>query len=207
MMPPDVRLKLMDDIAAHLASRGPREWETVRARWPEVSRATFFRLVKTFRDRPADPARLEEARRELAHRAAGEAEAGKAAAGSPLPAPPSPDWLAKNGDHGRGQLDLMGRLQRLFDDADRLRTFSLSPDGKGVRNPLYFVQSASLAEKLINTALRAWREVYDLQRTQDFYNAIIEEIAAESPDCAKRIMGRLARLDAEFGMTVGARVC
>jgi hypothetical protein len=199
MLAPELRLKILDDIANHLSRTGPRDWEAIRARWPDLSRATFFRLVKAVRGRPAAPDRLKEARRELEERAAAATSEGDGK-GSPLPMPPSADWLAKSGDVGRGQLDLMGQLRRLFDDAERLRTFSLSPDGKAVRNPLYFLQAASLSDKLVNTALRAWREIYDIQRMQNFYNAIIEEIAAESPDCAGRIMERLARINAEWGM-------
>jgi hypothetical protein len=71
---------------------------------------------------------------------------------------------------------------------------------------MFFGQSINIRDGLLNTALKATQTVHDLQRNQNFWDAVIEEIAAESPETARRIMVRLHRLNSELGMTFDARV-
>ncbi len=49
------------------------------------------------------------------------------------------------------------------------------------------------------------KEVADLTLRTNFSQAIVDEVAAESPDCAQRIMWRLKRLSDEYKASDTAR--
>ena len=52
----------------------------------------------------------------------------------------------------------------------------------------------------LETALRAAEAVWNLRRQQGFYDLVVQEIAAASPEVAQSIVERLAALDARTGM-------
>jgi hypothetical protein len=124
--------------------------------------------------------------------------------GEHLPAAPSPDYVGKPG--AAGNMDFMQRLESLYQDAETLRKFSMDDKTGRIKLPKYLTQSVSLRQKLLETALKAMQEVWDLRRMQAFYDSVLEEIAKESPEVAMRIMERLKKLNSEIGMTFEARM-
>lgn len=121
-----------------------------------------------------------------------------------LPAAPSPAYVDQKG--AAGNMDFMQRLESLYSDAEILRKFSMDEKTGRIKLPKYLTQSVSLRQKLLETALKAMQEVWDLRRMQAFYDAVLEEIAQESPETAMRIMERLKKLNSEIGMTFEARL-
>lgn len=124
--------------------------------------------------------------------------------GEHLPAAPSPSYVDKKG--AAGNMDFMQRLESLYDDAETLRKFSMDEKTGRIKLPKYLTQSVSLRQKLLETALKAMQEVWDLRRMQNFYDIVLENISQESPECAMRIMERLKKLNSEIGMTFEARL-
>lgn len=108
----------------------------------------------------------------------------------------------------------MAEIHALYADAKKLRAYSVSqgvdPDtGEAVekiKNPAAFDKSIVRRADLLETAIKAVQEVWDLRTMQAFYETIIEEIGKESPEAQQRIMRRLADLNARAGMTLSMRV-
>lgn len=168
----------------------------MRERYSDVPRSTWKRWMDQLCLSPAEVA-IREAKKAADH----------------MPAAPSPQYLAERPVEARRNLDFMARLEELYQEAEMLRDYSTgtATDAAGntfkkIKIPTYFAQSIKLRSDLLEGAVRTIQQVYDLQRMQRFYDVILEEIAAESPEVAQRITERLARLDAEIGMTVNARV-
>src|SRR5256885_889913 len=95
-----------------------------------------------------------------------------------LPMAPSPSYLAKNGEKGIGNLDILVKFHEIYADAELLREWSTieRPDGtRTIKNPMYFTQAINLRNAMLRTALEAARSIYDLQQVQRFWDAVIEE--------------------------------
>lgn len=135
--------------------------------------------------------------------------------GQHLPAAPSPAYIASSGQRGLRNLDILAGLQRAQADCDMLRDHSIKmvadPDTgeerEAIKNPLLFEKQISRRLNVMETALKAMNEVWNLRQMQAFYETVIEEIQAESPETARRIMLRLAKLNSRTGMTLaGSKV-
>jgi hypothetical protein len=157
-------------IRAHLRSHGPKGWATVRSRFTEVSDSTFWRSVRRIRAGPEALPSTGEARRRLA--------AHVTSAVGIRPAPTS----------RRPVLAL--QLQQLFDDVDLLRSFAMK-DGR-IKNPHLFNQAIVLRERAIVATVRCSEAVLQQEEAAGFFEALIDEVSAESPATARRIMVRLA---------------
>lgn len=168
----------------------------VRELYPDVPRATWKDWVDTASAGPMDIA-VEKAMKAAKH----------------LPVAPPPEYILEKPVEARQGIDFMARLEHLYADAELLRAWSMSSvttaDGKTsekIKVPTFFSQSIKLRSDLLETAVRTIQQFYDLRRMQRFYDTILEEISAESPEVALRITERLAKLDAESGMTIDARL-
>ena len=91
-------------------------------------------------------------------------------------------------------------MDLLLADADLLRSYALSTgqDGKlKVRVPRALVDAANMRRSLLQLALAQAEVAWSTERAATFYQTIIDEIGAESPDCQRRIMVRLQRVQGE----------
>lgn len=168
----------------------------MRERYSDIPRSTWKRWMDELCLSPMEVAKRE-AKGAAAH----------------LPAAPAPAYIAENPVEARRNIDFMSRLESLYEEAEMLRDYSVAKgqdaDGntvKKIKIPTYFAQSIKLRSDLLEGAVRTIQQVYDLQRMQRFYDSVLEEIAAESPEVALRITERLARLNGELGMTIDARI-
>jgi hypothetical protein len=168
--------------------------------------AANWRLVAEAKAKTSDPAIISGARRKLEERSARSTQEEKLeAVGACLPAAPSPAYIAKTGDVGMQNLDLLERFNQLWRDAEKLRDFSVTAEDK-VKNPIFFAASLNARDRLLRTALDVVREIHDLKRMEQFYQSVIDEVGKASPETAQAIMERLARLNERDGITFNARI-
>lgn len=215
--------KLRDGLNAvilqHLATHGPKNWGTLIERYcPHVlSEASFWRRVAQVKKRPTDAGTLQKAREQVIERMIGTvdvndeaaAAAGLAHVAKHVPATPSPAYIARSGQQGLMNIDVMEEINKVYADAVMLRDYSVvERDGQeAIKNPLIFEKSIARRNDLIETVLRVVERVWDLKMMQSFYDAIIEEIGQEAPHVQRRIMLRLAELNSKHGFTIaGARI-
>lgn len=222
---PKLKDAFIADVHRHLAAVGAKEWKTVLDAHPGIGVATKWRLIRETRGMAAPPGEIADARDRLvasvkkfptttrAQRAAKDLlDPDAVEIVDHLPAAPSPSYIAKNGDDGLRTIDFVAEIQTLYSDAKMLRAFGVKMKAdpatggqvEAIHNPNAFDKSIVRRANLLETAIRAVQEVWDLRTMQNFYETVIEEIGRESPAAQRRIMERLAALNARSGMTLGA---
>lgn len=100
----------------------------------------------------------------------------------------------------RRAINFWRMLDELEQDAQLMREFALSrtPDGKvKLRVPPALRDAHRMRCDLIRLALQQAEVAWSTERAATFYQTIIDEIGDESPDCQRRIMERLQRVQGE----------
>lgn len=218
-IPKERKQEVFAAIRAHLATHGPRKWKLFYERFPDIGVRTLAKWATQVRRELAENPHFTPAERQIIERMKGatverdvEARAnGTGQIARHLPAAPSPAYIAKNGERGLKNLDFVVEIQKLYRDAEMLRAYAVTmrkdADGneaEAIKNPMAFDRSIARRANLLETAIRAVQEIWDLRTMQQFYETVIEEIGAESPECQRRILERLAALNKRTGMTLSA---
>ncbi len=206
MITPEQRAQAEAAIAEHLRIVGPRQWQQVRARFPDVSDATWWRMVRRVRSAPPEPDAVRKARGRL--RRAG-LDKGQliAHAAAQLPDPEgslSPAQVAKEGARAFTSWDLLGAAQDLYRDAELLRDHAARKDEDGkvrIASPKTLAGSVRLRNDLLETCLKLLERAYEVERTRHFYEALVAEVSAESPAVIERIVARLTAINERMGFT------
>lgn len=191
-----LRQQAFIEISKLLAEGDEKGLSALRDKYHGVPKASWYRWIASCKELIGH---VDQKTQRLTESAAIALEAGEH-----LPAAPSPAYVDQKG--AAGNMDFLQRLESLYADAEILRRFSMDEKTGRIKLPKYLTQSVSLRQKLLETALKAMQEVWDLRRMQAFYDAVLEEIAQESPETAMRIMERLKKLNSEIGMTFEARL-
>lgn len=209
-----LRRQVRVDVEDHLFEHGPDGvTQEMVAKWiGETTKTCLKQMVESIVENdPPSPEILARARARIQARLAEtptlreqEARAnGTHAIAQHLPAAPSPSYIAKNGAAELDRLDIFVELNNLFSDANLMRETSVrrGADGKEkVMNGRMFDKSIARRLEILATSLTTQKELWDLQRMENFYNTIIETIAAAAPEVAQEIQRRLAALNIRIGM-------
>lgn len=170
----------------------------VHERYKDVSRSTWLRWRKAVVAHPLDVA-AEKIREAVAITPA-----------EVLPAAPPPAAIVRHPGEGPKALDFMARFEELYQDAEALKLYAAKVDetGKvvGIRVPTFWKDSISLRSGLLERWIQAMNLMFDAKHMQALYDAIVDEISAENPEVAQRIMSRLAALNEERGFTQRGRI-
>jgi hypothetical protein len=198
------------DISEHLSLYGAKNWKPIIQKYMErgVGEHTVWTWIRAVKKAAPPKPTLVAAKARIE-------EVLESDVGQHLPVAPSPAYVAKSGERGLRNLDILAELHAIQADAHMLRKHSvaevLDPEtgevtGERIKNPLLFEKQMQRRLNVIDTSLRAMGEVWNLRTMQDFYEVVVQEIARESPETARRIMVRLAELNARTGMTMDMRV-
>lgn len=207
----------------HLATVGANNWKIVLDRFPDVPEPTKWRWIRQAKEADVPKPQLINAKAKLVQKvkkAGGtdrqrEARANKTEPiAKHLPAAPSPNYIARTGEAGLQNLDFVAEIHKLYADATMLRAYAMKnrtdPEtgevNEAINNPAAFDKSIVRRASLLETAIKAVQEVWDLRTMQNFYETIIDEIGKESPECQRRIMERLAELNQRQGLTLSMRL-
>lgn len=209
-------------VARHLATVGANNWNAVLDEFPDIQVSSKWRWIRAAKAADVPKPQLINARAKLIQkvkklppdaRTIEARENGTERIAKHLPASPRPEYIARTGEAGMQTLDFVAEIHTLYSDANKLRAYALSigKDENGetvekIKNPAAFDKSIVRRANLLETAIKAVQEVWDLRTMQAFYETIIEEIGKESPEAQRRIMARLAELNSKSGMTMSMRV-
>lgn len=209
-------------VKRHMATVGSTNWNDVLDQFEDIPISTRWRWIREVKG--ADPSRPEliNAKAKIAQKIkkVGQTDRFKEMKGNGtqpiaehLPAAPSPNYIARTGEQGLQNLDFVAEIYKLYADAQMLRAYGIkmkpNEDGEmveAIHNPAAFDKSIVRRASLLETAIKAVQEVWDLRTMQAFYQTIIEEIGQESPETQRRIMERLAALNAKQGFTLSMKV-
>jgi hypothetical protein len=207
----DLRRQVKADVEAHLLEHGEAKLTAaIVETWAHAaSRYALRRLVTEILTEPLSAEALERARRLIAQRTATmtnerETEAqgkGTLETARQIPAAPSPAYIARHGAGELERLDFFAELNLLFRDARFLRDSAVRKEGETekITNPRTFDRSISRRLEILATTIETQKQLWDLKTMEEFYNALVEEVAAESPECARRIQARLAARNVQLG--------
>jgi hypothetical protein len=154
------------DIRSHLQVHGSRKWGVLRKKYVTVSEPTWWRWVREAKSQIGTHCLAHSARQDL----------GKTRSASTEDDPQASDFLSA----------YIG----LWADASKLRTYALHIDGR-VRNPAVLGRAIRIRLKLLSQGLELERQIFSGRAQRAFYDALVEEIATESPALQKRIISRL----------------
>lgn len=213
----------MAAVVQHMATVGSNNWNVVFDQFPGVPAPTGWRWIRQAKEAKVPKPQLINAKAKIVQKvkkAGGtdrqrEARArGTEEISRHLPAAPSPNYIAKTGEAGLQNLDFVAEIHALYADAQLLRAYAMKdrtdPETGEIRsvinNPAAFDKSIVRRANLLETAIKAVQEVWDLRTMQAFYETVVEVIGEESPEAQRKIMERLAELNSKQGFTMSMRV-
>lgn len=100
----------------------------------------------------------------------------------------------------RRALDFWAMLDELEHDARLMRNFALARGADGtvkVRVPFALRDAHRMRCDLIRLALAQAETAWNVERAQNFFDAVIDAVGADSPECQRRIMERLRAMQGE----------
>lgn len=178
-IPPRLKAACQAAIADHLEHTGGTDWSTVRAAFPGVAEATFWRLVRAAKAGSAAPnERLAKGHRDLVD-------------------------VAREPLHDLGaSIDPQAVLAACLENANAVAAQARTADGK-IRSPKLMLAASKLMADVLRTAAAVSAVLLDERRVRDFYAAIMAELRAESPEFAARVAARIEALNSDSGLASG----
>jgi hypothetical protein len=96
------------------------------------------------------------------------------------------------------RFDYLANFRQLFADATALRAYALNADSS-IKFPVIFDRALRVRLKLISRAVRLTRQIYEGRNVQIFMDALVNEIALESPELQRRLIARLRVIASSHG--------
>lgn len=199
-------------ISQHLALHGAKGWPDVQAKFPAVSRATFFRYVKEVREameaaaagRPGADIKAMQKRIRAQVQAPEQAQRRLKAQ---LPATPSPAVLMGLGSGASDVFNFMACFHQLMGDSHMMRSKAVKTGADGVEqlaNPMLMDRSIARRLELMETWLKSQDMIWNIEKMQELYHLIIEEVGKVDPETQQAILSRIRTLNNQRGMTIDA---
>jgi len=171
---------VLNEIREHLLTCGPRDWGHLRQRHASISEPTWWRRVREAKALiRGQQLTIPQSRKVVS------------VGGPKAYEPPAPGVVAANVlAGGVRDMDHAVLYQDLYDEAERLRSYALSPDGS-IRHPNAFERAVKLKARLAMQGAQVISHMYGIKSSLAFYDALVEEISLELPDIRKRLIDRL----------------
>ena len=181
--------QIKDMIRQHLEAIGPKNWNSVRARCPEISDATFWRYAKSIRE---------------------ELGMGLGPAGAPVPPVPSANAeRVLQAAAGPGFFDFYNVAQKvrqyegLLAQAETMAAHARDHRGRIVNWRMY-AKAIALQDKLLWEQLQFMEVLQRTEAAEQFYKTVVRVVAATAPEVARKIMKDLYALK-EQGASAGSQ--
>jgi hypothetical protein len=181
MIDQKTRAALKADIAAHLLTAGGANWSTVRDRYPTISAASFWRILREVKAAQG-AASSHDGEQTLMPPSAENSPPEIDLAGTVMP------WLRCGLTPDR----MFAEYERLLADAERLRAYSTDADGNIIR-PAAFLQSVKLRERLLNEIQAACRELPPLKAWKQMFQRLSDDLEEFDRDFAIRLNNMMKR--------------
>jgi hypothetical protein len=168
------------DIQAHLLRNGSRNWGSLRRQMDFIGPATFWRWVRETKEgQLGRQLTVGSSRQELG------------------------EHLLASSESSVQRIDFLSVYSGLWADATKLRAHAFHADGR-VRNPATLCRAIKVRLKLLRQSLELERLIFSARAQRAFYDALVEEIARESPEVYRRLVTRLRGFAREVNVGLGA---
>lgn len=211
----DQKAAVLTAITEHLNLHGPSNWDELMARYPMVSRATFFRWVKEAKETIESQAMahgtaaLKLAQQRIRSSVETPQQTQKQIKAQ-LPVAPSPAIIADlPGQVAAQTFDFMAFFGRVVADTELVRQAAVTTDAEGkekAKNPVLLDNNIRRRLGVIETYLHSMETVWNLERMQELYRLVIEEVGKADPDTQRAILARLRDLNNKRGLTASATI-
>ena len=178
--------KALDDIRGHLLVHGSQCWRGVRANYPAVTEASWWRWVREVKEQLKSQQLWMPAARGRARNAIGCEPGGSSAA----------IGVAPYGDGPGSRIDYSAALRGQFADVRAMRERSLNADGS-IRDVHLFGRSISMNMRILNRAVKLEREIRQVEGLRRLSDSILAEVALADPALQRRVVDRLTMLAAQ----------
>jgi hypothetical protein len=200
-------------INQHLHLHGPKKWPELMAKFPDISRSTMWRFIKEVREgierRAADGAGPDLKITQRRIRSKMSADISNKQLKTQLPVAPSPAVLVGMGDGVGDVFNFLDSFNSLVRDANMLRTASVTVTEDGnekLKNPMLLDRSIARRLELIETWLRSQDLVWNLEKMQELYMIVIEEVGKVDSETQQAILSRIRTLNNKRGLTIDSRL-
>jgi hypothetical protein len=206
---------IIDACKEHLMVDGTSgDWHAVRLRFPEVPRSTFFRLVEVARKQiegsavaSDSPEALKKAQKRI--RRTIDTDKVQKRIKVHLPTAPSPAVVAGMDVRESARVfDFMAYFHAVVRDADMMRNKSVRAGEDGVEtlaNPMLMDLSIRRRLQVMETYMASMEQLYNLERIQELYKLVVEEVGKADPAVQQAILARLRELNNRRGLTMAAQ--
>jgi hypothetical protein len=210
----DNRDEIIAAIRQHLLLVGPRDYDQVMAKYPGISRPTFFRYLKKAREleeaaaAAKSPGALLQAQQRIRQHVADPKKVTEKVKAH-LPAAPSPAVVAADPVNSVRAFQFFQFFNQIVGDAELLRGTAVTRNEDGsekVRNPAMLEKSMRGRLAILDTYLHSVETVYNMERIRELYDLVIEEVGKASPDIQMAVLARLRELDNKRGLTMNGSV-
>lgn len=202
-------------MAAQIKLHGTKDLDGMRSTsFPDLSRATFYRHMKEVRERLEEDAaghstgeirmvqKIIRARMRNDQVQSGLKDNLIAA---------SPSVVRDMAGAAAGDLfDFISTFNQLISDADMMRSHAVVVDPESgaekLKNPMLMGKSMQLRLDLIDTYIKTNALVWNMERIQALYQAVIEEVSKVDTSTAHAIVTRIRALNNRTGMTINANI-
>jgi hypothetical protein len=207
------KAEILNAISKHLALKGPTDWPELMAKYPDVSRATFYRYIKEVREGiekqavEQGPASLRLAQKRIKASVAPQQTTKQIKAR--LPASPSPAVIAEIGSVAQPVFNFFAYFNQLVADQEMVRNAAVRKNEDGtetLKNPVMMDRNNSRKLQIIETWLHSQELVWNYEKLQELYRLVIDEVGKADPDVQQNILVRLRELDNKRGITIDARL-
>lgn len=159
-------------IREHLTKYGARDWKLVTERFADVPHASFWRAVKAVRAEAASRSKDNNRSSEILK-----------PIGSPLLFPPYCQPLQK-----------LAEYQALIQNAQDLIEQAKGPGGK-IKKWQMHAKGVSLRESIVRNQVEVMGELTNLEKTNCFWQAIIDIVGELAPHARDRVIARFQELN------------
>jgi hypothetical protein len=212
----DQKPAVMLAINEHLHLHGPKNWDELMVRFPDVSRPTFFRWIKEAKEKIESEASgrgttaLKFAQKRIRSSVEVTPARTQQQIKAQLPVAPSPAIISQMpGEVAAQTFDFMAYFQDVVADTELVTqaAVTINPDGtRKARNPGLLDSNIRRRLDIMTTFIQSVQAVWNLGKMEELYNAVIEEVGKVDPETQQAILARLRDLNNKRGMTVHARI-
>jgi hypothetical protein len=212
----DQKPEVMRAIAEHLSIHGTSNYADLFAKFPKVSRATFFRWIKEAKDAFEDVASehgtlaLQLAQKRIRSSVELSPEVTEQKLKAQLPVAPSPAIIAALPPGAVQQtFNFIAFFYEILADIALLRSAAVKVDEHGNQklvNPMLLDKVVGKKRDMMDTYIRSQEFLFGLEQMEDLFRVVIDEIGKVSPEVQQAIMVRMRATNDTHGFNMNARI-